>query len=126
VILTTHDLADVERLAPRIVLIDEGTVIYDGQLSALREEYGAYRTLVVTLAENYPEIAVEGAQVHERDGSIARLRFNRHEVTAETLIRRVLDTYRITDLAIEEPDIDSIVRRIYTEGYRAQPLPIGG
>jgi len=126
VILTTHDLADVERLAPRIVLIDEGTVIYDGQLAALREEYGVYRTLVITLAENYPEISVEGAQIHERDGSIARLRFNRHEVTAETLIRRVLDTYRITDLAIEEPDIDSIVRRIYTEGYRAQPLPIGG
>jgi ABC-2 type transport system ATP-binding protein len=92
----------------------------------LREEYGAGRTLVVTLAENYPDVEIEGASLLERDGNVARLRFNRHEVAAETLIRRVLDTYRITDLAIEEPDIDSIVRRIYTEGYRAQPIPIGG
>jgi ABC-2 type transport system ATP-binding protein len=126
VILTTHDLADVERLAPRVVLIDEGTVIYDGQLSALREEYGAYRTLVVTLAEDYPALEIEGASLADRDGNVVRLRFNRHEIAAETLIRRVLDAYRITDLAIDEPDIDSIVRRIYTEGYRAQPIPIGG
>jgi ABC-2 type transport system ATP-binding protein len=126
VILTTHDLADVERLTRRVVLIDEGTVIYDGRLAQLREEYGTFRTLVVTLAEPYPEIEVAGAQTYERDGSVVRLRFNRHEVTAEALIRRVLDAYRISDIAIEEPDIDSIVRRIYTEGYRTQPVPLPG
>ncbi|MBD5605588.1 MAG: ATP-binding cassette domain-containing protein, partial [Candidatus Eremiobacteraeota bacterium] len=126
VVLTTHDLADVERLTRRIILIDEGTVIYDGLLARLREEYGTHRILVVTLAENYPDVEVEGAQPNGRDGNIVRLRFNRHEVAAETLIRRVLDAYRITDISIEEPDIDSIVRRIYTEGYNALPaaLPI--
>ncbi|MBV8949883.1 MAG: ATP-binding cassette domain-containing protein, partial [Actinobacteria bacterium] len=60
VILTTHDLADVERLSRRIILIDEGTVIYDGSLERLREEYGTHRTLVVTLADSYPEVAVPG------------------------------------------------------------------
>src|ERR1700676_2851719 len=60
VILTTHDLADVERLTPRIILIDEGKVIFDGRLERLREEYGTHRTLVVTLAESYDDVVVPG------------------------------------------------------------------
>jgi ABC-2 type transport system ATP-binding protein len=125
VILTTHDLADVERLARRIVLIDEGTVIYDGLLARLREEYGTFRSLALTLAEDYPEVAVEGTTLESREGNLVRLRFNRHELTAETLVRRVLDTYRVTDISLNEPDIDSIVRRIYTEGYVARPAAAG-
>jgi ABC-2 type transport system ATP-binding protein len=117
VILTTHDLADVERLSRRIILIDEGTVIYDGSLERLREEYGTHRTLVVTLAESYPEIAVPGAEVQSREQNTVRLRFNRRELTAEALIRRVTERYQIMDVAIIEPDIESIVRRIYLEGY---------
>ncbi|HEY0393099.1 MAG TPA: ATP-binding cassette domain-containing protein [Candidatus Elarobacter sp.] len=117
VILTTHDLADVERLSRRIVLIDEGTVIYDGSLERLREEYGTHRVLVVTLAETYEEIVVPGTEVESRELNVVRLRFNRREITAEALIRRVTDLYRITDVSIIEPDIESIVRRIYLEGY---------
>jgi ABC-2 type transport system ATP-binding protein len=117
VILTTHDLADVERLTRRIVLIDEGRVIFDGPLERLREEYGTHRTLVVTLAEAYSEIALEDAEVEDREGLTVRLRFNRRAITAEALIRRVMERYHISDVSIIEPDIDSIVRRIYREGY---------
>ena len=124
VILTTHDLADVERLTRRIILIDEGTVIYDGLLARLREEYGTHRTLVVTLAESYPDVDVADTTVEAREGNVVHLRFNRRDVTAETLVRRVLDTYRITDISLAEPDIDSIVRRIYTEGYVATPAAV--
>jgi ABC-2 type transport system ATP-binding protein len=118
VILTTHDLADVERLSRRIILIDEGTVIYDGSLERLREEYGTHRILVVTLAETPPdEIAVPGTEVDSREMNVVRLRFNRRELTAEALIRRVTERYVISDVSIIEPDIESIVRRIYLEGY---------
>ena len=117
VILTTHDLADVERLSRRIILIDEGTVIYDGSLERLRDEYGTHRTLVVTLAESYPEIVVPDTEVVSREASIVQLRFNRREITAEALIRRVTERYHITDVSIIEPDIETIVRTIYLEGY---------
>ena len=117
VILTTHDLADVERLSRRIILIDEGTVIYDGPLERLREEYGTHRTLVVTLLESPAEIEVPGAEVESREMNVVRLRFNRRELTAEALIRRVTERYQISDVSIIEPDIDSIVSRIYREGY---------
>jgi ABC-2 type transport system ATP-binding protein len=124
VVLTTHDLADVERLAPRIILIDEGTVVYDGALERLREEYGTHRTLVVTLAEEYPDFAVEGAEVDGREGSVVRLRFDRRITSAEAIVRRVMEGYAISDLAIVEPDIESIVRRIYLEGYAMPPAPV--
>ncbi|HEY4441888.1 MAG TPA: ATP-binding cassette domain-containing protein [Candidatus Elarobacter sp.] len=117
VILTTHDLADVERLTPRVILIDEGTVIYDGALERLRAEYGTHRVLVVTFAQQPGDVDVPGAEVVDREGLIVRLRFDRRTTSAETLIRRVLERYAISDISIIEPDIDSIVRRIYVEGY---------
>ena len=123
VILTTHDLADVERLSRRIILIDEGRVIYDGALERLREEYGTHRTLVVTLAGSYPEFAIEGATIESREANLVRLRFDRRTLSAEALVRRVMERYTISDIAIVEPDIESIVRRLYLEGYRAA-LPV--
>jgi ABC-2 type transport system ATP-binding protein len=117
VILTTHDLADVERLCRRIVLIDEGRVIYDGPLEKLRERYGTHRVLSVEFAENYGEIAVDGAEVVRREAMTADLRFDRRAVSAEAIVRRVMEKYAIADIAITEPDIETIVRRIYTEGY---------
>jgi len=118
VILTTHDLADVERLSKRIVLIDEGRVIYDGPLERLREEYGTHRTLVITLAGEYPEIEIEGGVIESRESNVVRVRFDRREQSAEAMIRRVMERYAISDIAIVEPDIETIVRRLYLEGYK--------
>jgi ABC-2 type transport system ATP-binding protein len=124
VILTTHDLADVERLSQRIILIDEGTVIYDGALERLREEYGTHRTLIVTLSDSYPEVGIEGAELVHREQNVAHLRFDRRTQSAESMVRRVLERYRVSDIAIVEPDIESIVRRLYLEGYEAPPAPV--
>src|SRR5471030_837585 len=121
VILTTHDLADVERLCSRIVLIDKGTIIYDGPIERLRTEYGTHRTLIVNLAESYPDFAVAGAELESREQNTVRLRFDRHTITAEALIRRVTEAHAITDVQIVEPDIETIIRRIYVEGYNVVP-----
>jgi ABC-2 type transport system ATP-binding protein len=121
VILTTHDLADVERLCSRIVLIDKGTIIYDGLLERLRTEYGTHRTLIVNLADAYPDFAVAGAELESREQNTVRLRFDRRTITAEALIRRVTEAHAITDVQIVEPDIETIIRRIYIEGYNVQP-----
>ncbi len=116
-ILTTHDLADVERLCRRIVLIDEGKLIYDGSIERIVDRYGTHRTLVVQLSESADGIAVSGAEVESRDGDIVRLRFDRKAISADQLIRRVADRYGVTDVSIEEPELESIIRRIYIEGY---------
>jgi len=120
-ILTTHDLADVERLCRRIVLIDRGTLVYDGEIDSLRDRYGTHRTLVVTLCDPTPGFAVDGGEVESQEGLLVRVRFDRRTVSAEGLIRRVADRYCVSDLSIEEPELESIIRRIYLEGYDAAP-----
>ena len=118
VILTTHDLADVERLCRRIVLIDRGRLIYDGPIDRIKEQYGTHRTLVVELCGDEPEVIVEGAELESRNGNVARLRFDRSTISADALIRRVADRYCVEDVSIEEPELESIIRRIYLEGYQ--------
>ena len=117
IVLTTHDLADVERLCRRIVLIDDGRLIYDGSIELIKDQYGTHRTLVVTLSEDAAEIAIPDAEVESRAGDVVRLRFDRKTISADQLIRRVTERYCVSDVSIEEPELESIIRRIYVEGY---------
>jgi ABC-2 type transport system ATP-binding protein len=124
VILTTHDLGDVERLCRRVVLIDHGRVIYDGDLGALRERYGRWRTLVVELAPSQdgaaPQVEVAGAEVARAEGPRVWLRFDRRTTTAAALIAEVASRYPVRDLTVEEPEIEAIVRGIYQSGSASQ------
>lgn len=116
VILTTHDMQDIERLCERMILIDKGTVIYDGPVAQIKARFGKQRTLVVDLEEAPPEVQVEGAELVRREEKKLWLRFNRDEVSASELIARVSAQFAITDLTVEEPQIESIISRIYQEG----------
>jgi ABC-2 type transport system ATP-binding protein len=117
VLLTTHDMSDVEQLCSRVLIIDHGTLLYDGTLDAIRDRLGLERTLVVDLAEDVPSpLTVSAARQVRADGPRRWLQFNRLETTAAELIAEVVARYPLHDLTIEEPDIESIVRRIYQEG----------
>jgi len=116
VLLTTHDLDDIERLCSRLLIIDHGHVIYDGGLDALRDKYGQERTLVVDLAETAAPITIAAAEVVKVDGPRQWLRFRRDTATAAELIAEIAERYPLRDLTLEEPAIEDIVRRIYVEG----------
>ncbi len=120
IILTTHDLADVERLCSRIVLIDHGHVVFDGDVERLKNAYGKFRTLVLAFDEPVAHPVLDGAELEEADGATARFRFDRNRERADLLIRQASERYRLSDVTLEEPDLESIIRRIYVEGY-AQP-----
>jgi ABC-2 type transport system ATP-binding protein len=118
ILLTTHDLADVERLCERLLIIDHGRVISDGTIAAIRERFGTERTLVVDLESPGPPVTVEGATVVKVDGPRQWLRFQRADTSAAALVAAVAARVPLRDLSVEEPSIDDIVRRIYTEGVR--------
>jgi len=115
VILTTHDLSDVEKLCERVMIIDQGRLLFDGKLDALRERFGGKRELVVYFAQEYESVPVDGAKVVERDGTRATYQFERGVVAASDLIGRLSARYRIRDLQVREPEIAETVRRIYEE-----------
>lgn len=116
VILTTHDLEDITRVCPRVVLIDKGRVVYDGALETLRTRFGRQRTLVVDLDEDVAQVQAEHARVIRREGPRVWLQFDREATTAAALIAEVSARYRIRDLTVEEPEIEAIVRDIYQAG----------
>ena len=116
VILTTHDLEDISRLCPRVVLIDNGHVIYDGALEALRTRFGRQRTLVVDLNQPADDLRIANAEVVRREGPRVWLRFDRDATTAAALIADVSARYPVRDLTVEEPEIEAIVRGIYQTG----------
>jgi len=116
VLLTTHDLADIERLCPRILIIDHGKVIYDGQVDAIKDRLGGERTLVVDLEDELPPLQVAGAEVFRVEGRRQWLRFSKAHTTAARLVADVAAQAPLLDLAVEEPDIEEVVRRIYLEG----------
>jgi ABC-2 type transport system ATP-binding protein len=113
VLLTTHDLGDIERLCKRLLVIDHGSLIWDGGIDELRERYGAERTLIVDLEEPEPPLQIEGARVEKVDGPRQWLRFRG---PAADLTARVAAATRLVDLQLTEPDIEEIVRRIYSAG----------
>ena len=113
VLLTTHDLADVERLCRRLVVIDRGHVVYDGGVAELVAAHGGGRTLVVDLEVACPPLVVPGAEVVRVDGPRQWLRFSRSETSAADLAAAVGRQARLLDLTVEEPDIEDVVRRLY-------------
>jgi ABC-2 type transport system ATP-binding protein len=113
VLLTTHDLVDVERLCDRLVIIDHGRLIEDSTVAAIKKRYGTDRTLVVDLEEPGPPLSVDGVRVTKVEGPRQWLRFHRDEWTAAALLERVAAQAPVRDLSVEEPAIEDIVRAIY-------------
>jgi ABC-2 type transport system ATP-binding protein len=113
VMLTTHDLGDIERLCNRLLVIDHGTLIWDGGIPELKERYGADRLLIVDLERPVPPLQLTGATVVRVDGPRQWLSFRG---SASELTARVASAARLVDLQIAEPDIEEIVRRIYARG----------
>ncbi|MBN9391586.1 MAG: ABC transporter ATP-binding protein [Chloroflexi bacterium] len=124
ILLTTHDMSDIEQLCKRLIIIDKGSLIYDGGLDQIRRLYGKYRTLVVdlesdTFANNVP-LEVPDAVEIKGEGPRRWLQFNREAISAAALIGQVAARYPLQDLSIEEPEIEAIIRQIYEEGFDAK------
>jgi ABC-2 type transport system ATP-binding protein len=115
VLLTTHDIRDVERLCERVLIIDKGRLLYDGVLEQLGERFGGRRQLVVEFGQEYTQVEVEGAQLTSHTGNRAILEFERGAIAASELINRLSRHYRIRDLEVREPDLEATIRRIYEE-----------
>lgn len=115
-LLTTHDMGDVERLCDRILVLDHGHLAYDGSLPGLAATVGAQRVLVVDLEEPTADLVGVPHSVHlasESRGLRQRLAFDAEHTTAARLLAAVAERAPVRDLSIEEPDIEDVVRRIY-------------
>ncbi|HEY6594975.1 MAG TPA: ATP-binding cassette domain-containing protein [Asanoa sp.] len=114
-VLTTHDLADIERLCRRLVVIDHGRVVHDGTIDALRERYGSRRRVLVDLDEPLESAPVlPGANLKASEGEGRRLEYELESATAGEVIARLAGLGALRDVSIVEPDIEDVVARLYT------------
>jgi len=111
-LLTTHDLQDIEQLCSRVMVIDRGALVYDGSLTALHTHGASTRTLIVDLVDAAKPIDVPGAVVKRVEGTRQWLSFPA-DSSAAPLVAAVAASYDVADLSIAEPDIEDVIRQIY-------------
>ncbi|MEV7613474.1 ATP-binding cassette domain-containing protein [Streptomyces sp. NPDC089799] len=115
VLLTTHDLQDIEQLCERVMVIDHGRLMYDGTLGGLHSAGGAgesERTLVVDLERELPPIELPGARTVRVEGPRQWLAFPAGR-SAAPLVAAVAAAYPLVDLSVREPDIEDVIARMY-------------
>jgi ABC-2 type transport system ATP-binding protein len=122
VILTTHDLGDIEELCPRVLIIDEGRIIYDGPISAIRDRFGKYREIAFetgTLSTT-PVKLPKGTEILAQEECVLRVRFDRTRATASQVAASVMKQVDVHDFSLTEPDLASIVKQIYNGALDTQ------
>ncbi len=129
VLLTTHDMDDVETLCPRMLIIDHGRKLYDGTVADIRERFGGERTLIAVL-----DPAELSTMPHDAEGQLIlenlpagvrqvpaeapriALSFGKDALPAHELVAWLGARHRLHDVTFQEPQIEDVIRRIYEEG----------
>ncbi|MEW2550936.1 ATP-binding cassette domain-containing protein [Streptomyces zhihengii] len=114
VLLTTHDLTDIEQLCRRVMVIDHGRLMYDGALAGLHEVGESERTLVVDLERELPPIALEGARTVKVEGPRQWLAFPA-SASAAPLVAGIAARWPLVDLSVREPDIEAVIAKMYAD-----------
>jgi len=113
-VLTTHDLADIERLCHRLVVIDHGRVVHDGTIEALHARYGSRRSLVVDLDQPLPAgFRLPGATLVGAEADGHRVTFALDSASAGEAVAGLVAAASVRDLSVVEPDIEDVVARLY-------------
>lgn len=127
VILTTHDIGDIEELCSRIIVIDEGHKIYDGGLSELKDTYGAKRKVITELRAVEPAKAADWAAVLgvsnafftvdiDEENSQLVITFDKNDLQVSDVIAACMKTCEVKDIQIQETELSEIVKAIYQHG----------
>ena len=119
VLLTTHDLADIEELCRRLMIIDHGRILFDGSLAELKRQLWRQMQVKIELkeasqAEALEKLPLNNIQRERLDELTYRLSFDREEHTAGDVVRQIVAGVDVRDIFIQEEPIEEIVRRIYT------------
>lgn len=116
VVLTTHDLGDIEELCQRVIIIDMGKVIYDGAIQTIRERFGKYRTMTLEIGADLNERDLDlpkGAEIAAIDGRKWVIQFDRTRMSASRVAAHLMNQVEVNDFSLTEPDLSGIIKQIY-------------
>jgi len=116
IILSTHDMDDIEALCRRVLVINKGAILADGTLDDLRAMASGERRLIIDLLDDHGDISDPDAEVMQRDGRRVTLRFDPRKIRTADLLARITARYEIRDLFVENPPIEEIIASLYRGG----------
>ena len=112
ILLTSHYMADVEALCRRVIVIYHGKLLFDGNLASLGDQFAAYKTINITLEDPSVNLAAYGTII-EQEADKVKLRV--HKAEAPRITSQLLGEYPITDLTIEDPPIEEVIERVFSQ-----------
>ncbi|WP_284550416.1 ABC transporter ATP-binding protein [Aestuariimicrobium sp. T2.26MG-19.2B] len=125
-LLTSHDLGDIEQLCPRMVMIDEGRIVFDGALAEVTRRFGWEQSVTVTLGEALRDagdrasaaLGRDALELSSSDEHTVTARFDSRQLTSGEVVSRLVRALPVVDLSVEGTTTEAIVRRLYEGDLR--------
>jgi ABC-2 type transport system ATP-binding protein len=113
VILTTHDMDDIDQICDRLIMIDKGSIVHDGPIDSFKASYGSERMIIADFMEENVHLEPKGFRIVKEEGTQKHLVFDSRSNNAAQIIGSLMGSHRIRDLRLKEPSIEEIVVGIY-------------
>lgn len=117
VILTTHDMSDIETLAKRIILIGNGKILYDGSLLALKNKYGSYKNIIIKTNDKIDKLSLKGIINESKREDTYNYVIDSKILSISKFLNKITKEYNVYDIEIENENIDDIILKLY-EDYK--------
>ena len=116
IILTTHDMSDIEALTNKIILIGKGHILYQGSFDNIKNKYSSFKTIEVEFAKEYDEISLEGYEVVSHNKKYATLKNKPDKVFHTTdFVNQISEKYEIVDFQVYSLSVDEILAKLYKD-----------
>lgn len=123
IILTTHDLVDIEEICPRLIMVDDGKLLFDGELKHLRQTLGSRRRLTLEFGSDPGPISLASATLASDAGAAKHFLIEREDVSILHVLTELGTGYDLKDVKLEEPDIEEVIRTFYQNKALAGAAP---
>jgi ABC-2 type transport system ATP-binding protein len=113
IFLTSHDVADIEHVARRVIVINHGSLIYDNDVTAMRRTFLGTKLVEVSLANAVPPVVFDGVEVTEQTPSTLKLVVDTSRRDVRGVVDELLDSLPVSDLSIVDPPLEQVIGSIY-------------
>lgn len=121
VLLTTHDMRDIEEICERVLMIDKGKLTFDLPLTKLKETMGSRQTLIIHFEEKVTNLEMGFCSAVQTGENVWQLEFDHHMITAGQIMSEIMQKYRVSDISVRQPDMEEIIRNVYRKNNSIRP-----
>ncbi|MCD9020598.1 ABC transporter ATP-binding protein [Cohnella silvisoli] len=116
ILLTTHDMVDIEQLCSRVIVIDHGNILFDGKLDQLKRDFGSEEKMTLEMdskLDDFREIYELGVKSVEQEDRTLQIVYDNRRVSSSAIISNILSSYTVKDLIVQQIEIEEIIKNLY-------------